>query len=73
MKRNWKSWWKCAGIRAGKTMAQTALALIATSTVIEEVEWLKVLSATALSGILSLLTSIKGLPEEKQDGENNDI
>lgn len=58
-----KQWWKAAGIRAIKTMAQTAVALIGTKLVIEDVEWLTVVSAAALAGLLSLLTSIGGLPE----------
>ena len=62
-KRDWKSWWKAAGIRAIKTVAQTAVATIGTAALIEEVSWVAVLSASVLSGILSLLTSIAGLPE----------
>lgn len=62
-KRDWKSWWKAAGIRAIKTVAQTAVATIGTAVLIEEVSWIAVLSASVLSGILSLLTSIAGLPE----------
>ena len=58
-----KLWIKKAGIRAVKTMAQTAVALIGTSTVISSVDWQMVLSATILSGVLSTLTSIGGLPE----------
>lgn len=58
-----KKWWKAAGIRAVKTMAQTAVALIGTKLVVEDVEWLTVLSAAALAGLLSLLTSLGGLPE----------
>ena len=61
--RDWKSWWKAAGIRAIKTVAQTAVATIGTAVLIEEVSWIAVLSASVLSGILSLLTSIAGLPE----------
>ena len=61
--RDWKSWWKAAGIRAIKTVAQTAVATIGTAALIEEVSWIAVLSASVLSGILSLLTSIAGLPE----------
>ena len=62
-KRDWKSWWKAAGIRAIKTVAQTAVATIGTAALIEEVSWIAVLSASVLSGVLSLLTSIAGLPE----------
>ena len=60
-------WWKAAGIRAIKTVAQTAVATIGTSAVISEVNWLIVAAATALAGILSLLTSIAGLPEVKEE------
>lgn len=56
-------WWKCAGVRALKTVAQTAIATIGTSAVISEVNWISVASASALAGILSLLTSLAGLPE----------
>lgn len=58
-----KKWWKCAGVRAVKTMAQTAVATIGSSAVISEVNWVMVLSASVLAGILSLLTSVAGLPE----------
>ena len=60
-------WWKAAGIRAIKTVAQTAVATIGTSAVISEVNWLVDASASALAGILSLLTSIAGLPEVKEE------
>ena len=63
--RNWKSWAKAAGIRAVKTMAQTAVATIGTSAVLGEVNWIAVASASALAGVLSVLTSLAGLPEEK--------
>lgn len=58
-----KIWFKCAGIRALKTMAQTAVALIGVGTVMSDINWIQVGSASLLSGILSILTSIAGLPE----------
>ena len=59
-----KNWLKAAGIRTVKTMAETAIALIGTNTIgITEVDWLGVLSACALSGVVTILTCIKGLPE----------
>lgn len=58
-------WVRCAGVRAIKTVAQTAVATIGTAAVLGEVDWLMVASAAALSGILSLLTSVAGLPELK--------
>lgn len=65
--RDWKAWWKAAGIRAIKTVAQTAVATIGTSAVISEVNWVMVASASALAGILSLLTSVAGLPEVENE------
>lgn len=62
-----KKWLKAAGIRAIKTMAQSAISIIGVCTVMSEVNWIMVLSATLLSGILSILTSIAGLPELKED------
>lgn len=64
MKRCWKNWLKAAGIRAIKTVAQTAVATIGTSAVIAEVDWIMVGSASLLAGVLSLLTSLAGIPEE---------
>lgn len=58
-----KKWWKAAGIRAVKTVAQTAVAAIGTTAMFSEVNWLVVGSTALLSGVLSLLTSIAGLPE----------
>lgn len=61
-----KSWWQAAGIRAIKTVAQTAIATIGTAAVMSEVNWGIVASASILAGILSLLTSLAGLPEVEQ-------
>lgn len=60
-------WFKAAGVRAVKTVAETAIATIGTSAIISDVDWRLVLSASVLSGILSLLVSIKGLPEVKTE------
>lgn len=61
-----KNWLKCAGVRAVKTMAQTAIATIGSAAVISAVNWPVVVSATVLAGWLSLLTSVAGLPECKE-------
>lgn len=67
MKKKILKWFKAAGIRAVKTMAETALSLIGTNTIgITDVDWLGVLSACALSGVVTLLVCIKGLPEIKE-------
>ena len=63
--KNWKSWIKAAGIRAIKTVAETAVATIGTSAFMGEVNWIAVGSASLLAGILSLLISVAGLPELK--------
>ena len=60
-------WWKCAGIRALKTVCQTAVATIGTAVVLSDVNWLAVVSASILAGILSMLTSVAGLPEVDDD------
>ena len=60
-----KKWFKCAGIRAVKTMAQTAIATIGVAAVMGDVNWVSVGSASLLSGILSVLTSVAGIPEVK--------
>jgi len=67
--KDFKSWIKAAGVRALKTVAQTAIATIGTSAAMSEVNWVFVGSASALAGILSLLTSIAGLPELKEAEE----
>jgi hypothetical protein len=64
--KNWKTWIKAAGVRAIKTVAQTAIATIGTSVAMGEVKWAFVGSASLLAGILSLLTSVAGLPEVKE-------
>lgn len=61
-----EKWIKAAGVRAIKTMAQTAVATIGTSAVLSEVNWVAVVSASVLAGVLSLLTSVAGLPEVKE-------
>ena len=61
--KKWKSWLKAAGVRAVKTVAQTAVATVGTCVVLSEVNWVTVASASILAGILSLLTSLAGLPE----------
>lgn len=66
-RKEMKQWIKAAGIRAIKTVAQTAVAMIGTSVVISEVDWVMVASASVLSGVLSLLTSVAGLPELKSE------
>ena len=65
-KGNLKQWVKAAGVRAIKTVAQAAIAMIGTAAVMSEVDWGMVVSAAALSGVLSLLTSVAGLPEIKE-------
>ena len=71
-KRNCKEWLKCAGIRALKTLAQTAIATIGTTALMEEVNWIAVGSASVLAALLSLLTSVAGLPELTDNGDGGE-
>lgn len=64
--KNWKLWWKAAAVRAIRTVAQTAVATIGTAALFREVDWLTVASASVLAGVLSVLTSVAGLPEVKE-------
>ena len=65
--RNWKKWFKAAGVRAIKTVAQTAVGVIGASAMISDVNWITVVSAAVLAGVVSLLTSVAGLPECKEE------
>lgn len=67
MKTNFTLWLKAAAVRALKTLAQTAVATIGTTAVLSEVDWVLVASASTLAAILSMLTSIAGLPEVKEE------
>ena len=73
MKENILKWFKAAGIRALKTIAQTAVATIGTTAVMNEVDWIMVGSASLLAGILSLLTSVAGLPELNDSNSNSEV
>lgn len=64
-----KSWFRASGIRAMKTVAQTAIATIGTAAVLGAVDWIAVASASVLAGILSMLTSVAGLPEVQEETE----
>lgn len=68
-KTYWKEWIKKAGVRALKTVAQTAISTIGVTALLTEVDWLTVASASALAGVLSLLTSLAGIPEVKGGDE----
>lgn len=64
---NTKKWLKAAGVRAIKTMAQTALSMLTVGQAVMDVNWVNVLSVTATAGVISILTSIGGIPEVKED------
>ena len=64
--KNWKIWIKAAAVRAVKTVAQTAVSLIGVGAVMSDIDWVMVGSASLLAGILSILTSVAGLPEVKE-------
>lgn len=64
--KNWKIWIKAAAVRAVKTVAQTAVSLIGVGAVMSDIDWLMVGSASLLAGILSILTSVAGIPEVKE-------
>ena len=67
MSEKWKLWWKAAGVRAVKTIAQTCIATIGASALLSDVNWITVLSTAVLAGVLSLLTSVAGWPRVKQE------
>lgn len=69
MKWNWKEWLKAAGIRAVKTFAQTMVGSIAVGAAFSEIDWLRALSVSGVAFVLSLLTSLAGLPEVEQRGD----
>lgn len=71
-KEYWKKWAAAAGIRAVKTVAQTAVATIGTAAVLQDVNWVMILSASVLAGVVSLLTSVAGLPEVTVETEETE-
>ena len=71
--RNWKTWIKCAGIRALKTVAQTAVSMIGVGAALSDVDWVRVASVAALAGVLSLFTSLAGLPEVPEDDDSETV
>ena len=72
MSNYWREWFKAAGIRAIKTIAQTAVGMIAVGAAASEVNWLYVGSVSLVAGVLSLLTSVAGLPEVPKENEDDD-
>ena len=72
-KEYWIQWIKAAGIRAIKTVAQTAIGMIAVGAALQDIDWIRVASVSAVAGIVSLLTSLAGLPEVEVKGDDNGI
>ena len=73
MKWNWKEWLKYAGLRAIKTFAQSFASCIAVGAAVEEVQWLRALSVSGVAFVLSILTSLAGIPEVKKEDEVEDV
>ena len=71
MCEKWQLWWEAAGVRAVNTIAPTCIATIGASALLSDVSWMTVLSTAVLAGVLSLLTSVAGLPEVKQEVSTN--
>ena len=67
--KNWEQWLKAAAIRAGKTMAQTAVSMLTVGQAVMDVNWVNVVSVSVVAGVISVLTSVAGLPEVKVEGE----
>lgn len=67
--KDWKKWFKAAGIRALKTVAQAAVSMIGVGVALSDVDWVRVASVSVLAGILSMLTSLAGLPEVDREPE----
>lgn len=70
MSEKWKAWWKAAGMRAIKTLAQTAVGCIGAAVALRDVNWPMVASAAVLAAVVSLLTSVAGLPEVEKETAN---
>ncbi len=71
MNKKMKHWIEAAGVRAVRTMAQTAIAAIGTSVLLDDVDWIRLLSTVTMAGLLSVLTSLAGLPEVQRQNRQN--
>lgn len=71
MKRNWKKWCVAALVRALKTVCQTAVSLLTVGSMITDVDWVMIASTSAMAGIISILTSLAGIPEAKSGTDQN--